>query len=271
MKMFKLKYFVLVVIIVTQWSCAVNDDIKDSNTAATNSKSFVFEEGIDHYIIDGQITNDRQIIVQAAKNAWNIHFDYPVNKAVISTTPDEFEKYKNSNLEFKKAFEHSDNVSTSDFSKSTFDFLATTVTIPSGEWDLYTEASRSSSRDSNIFVRYNNNSRGKSSKLLIGQVQNSDSDMSTFSNHQYNYDAFVTITTLDDPIIYKFSDLSEIIANDYKFPTVILSLSNTSANNLVKTFYKNTSMGGTGISVTVGSGNVNRITNVELSDPESYK
>ena len=68
MKMFKLKYFVLVVIIVTQWSCAVNDDIKDSNTATTNSKSFVFEEGIDHYIIDGQITNDRQIIVQAAKN-----------------------------------------------------------------------------------------------------------------------------------------------------------------------------------------------------------
>ncbi len=102
MKIFKLKYLALSIVLATLSSCSKDYDLKEADkTATADSNSFVFEEGINNYVVDGQLVYDRKQIANAAKNPWNIHYDFPHNKVVISTTPVEFEKYKNSNIEFK--------------------------------------------------------------------------------------------------------------------------------------------------------------------------
>lgn len=100
MKIYNLKYFALLLATV-MISCSKDDLIKEADKEAVNeSNSFVFEDCINNYVIDGKITYDHKEIANAAKNAWNVHYDYPHNKVVISTTPAEFEKYKKIDTEF---------------------------------------------------------------------------------------------------------------------------------------------------------------------------
>ena len=96
-------------VITALMSCSKDSDIEAADKdAITKTNSFVFEKEINNYVIDGQLTYDRTAIANAATSAWNIHYDYPHNKVVISTTPATFEKYKNSNLELKNALIEND-------------------------------------------------------------------------------------------------------------------------------------------------------------------
>jgi hypothetical protein len=103
MKIFKLKCLALALTLVTLGSCASDDALKDGEKTASKENAFVFEDDIKNYVIDGKLTYDRKEITNAAENAWNVHYDFPNNKVVISTTTEEFEKYKNSDIEFKNA------------------------------------------------------------------------------------------------------------------------------------------------------------------------
>jgi hypothetical protein len=109
MKNFKLKYVALILTVASFTSCSKDYAIEEADkTAIENSDAFVFEDNINNYVIDGEMTYDRKQIASSAKKAWNVHYDYPHNKVVISTTPEEFETDKKSDLEFKKNFEKND-------------------------------------------------------------------------------------------------------------------------------------------------------------------
>ncbi|WP_310557075.1 hypothetical protein [Flavobacterium sp.] len=94
-------------IVATQWSCAVEDSVKEADKAAAATSNFVIEPTM-NYFINGTLTYDYDAVKVAAKDAWNIHFDGSTNKVVISTTPDEFEKYIKSNGELEKALADND-------------------------------------------------------------------------------------------------------------------------------------------------------------------
>lgn len=88
---------------VLQWSCATNEpliDAKNDSDASSNSTQFDIIPGM-NYIVDGKKTAERDLLVATQRNAWNVHFDFPENKVVISTTEKEFNRYVNSNEEFK--------------------------------------------------------------------------------------------------------------------------------------------------------------------------
>jgi hypothetical protein len=102
MKIFKVKCMVLSFLLATMVSCSKDETIKEADNVATaSSKSFEFRQDINNYLVDGQITYDRQLISKAAETAWNIHYDFPHNRVSISTTASAFNKYKNTAEAFK--------------------------------------------------------------------------------------------------------------------------------------------------------------------------
>ncbi len=106
MKNIKLKYFAVALMMVLQWSCATNETLID----AKNDSDIVSDTQFDvipgmKYIVDDKEIVDRNLLVTAQKKAWNVHFDFPENKVVISTTEREFSKYVNSNELFKQHLE----------------------------------------------------------------------------------------------------------------------------------------------------------------------
>ena len=106
MKIFKLKYLALSFLFVTMVSCSKDETIKEAdNAAVAASKSFEFRQDINNYLVDGQITYNRQLIAKAAETAWNIHYDFPHNRVSISTTASAFNKYKKTAEAFKNNVE----------------------------------------------------------------------------------------------------------------------------------------------------------------------
>ena len=103
-KILSLSFFVMFLA-----SCMKQDVIE---TATKEEKeiidSFTFENGVSEYVVDGKTVIDHQQIAKLAKDAWNIHYDFPNGKVVISTTPTEFEDYKERNIELKKQLTISD-------------------------------------------------------------------------------------------------------------------------------------------------------------------
>ncbi|WP_394758293.1 hypothetical protein [Flavobacterium sp.] len=91
-------------IIATQWSCAVDEGVKQADKAVAATSDFVIEPNM-NYFINGALTYDYDAVKVAAKDAWNTHYDYSKNKVVISTNPTEFEKYKKNDIEFARRFE----------------------------------------------------------------------------------------------------------------------------------------------------------------------
>ncbi len=96
-------------------SCTKPDIIETAQKESEEIiNSFVFEDGIREYAIDGKTVTDHPQIANAAKNAFNVHYDYPNERVVISTTPKMFESYQNSNTELKHALEQSDKAVATD-------------------------------------------------------------------------------------------------------------------------------------------------------------
>ncbi|RKS95525.1 hypothetical protein BC952_1215 [Flavobacterium limicola] len=100
MKIFKLKHIAVVLIAGLLVSCTATDTMPEVEQNATIETDGLPIENGTHYVINGSVTNDINAVKIAAKDAWNIHYDYSKNKIVISTTPSEFEKYKKIDLEF---------------------------------------------------------------------------------------------------------------------------------------------------------------------------
>lgn len=107
MKNFKIKYLSFAFMLVYFASCSTSESVKDIESSEQDTNAFVFDKDINNYVIDGVVNNDHEAIAAAAKDAWNIHYDYSENKVVISTTPNEFEKYRNSSVETRNEFETS--------------------------------------------------------------------------------------------------------------------------------------------------------------------
>ena len=103
MKTFMFKILSLSFFVMSLASCMKQDVIE---TKAKEEEeiinSFTFQDEIKEYVIDGKTVTDHQQIANVAKNAWNVHIDYPNEKVVISTTPKMFDSYQNSNTEFNE-------------------------------------------------------------------------------------------------------------------------------------------------------------------------
>lgn len=150
MKIFKCKYIACLLALGFLYSCAT-ESVKEFDEQAVKTDP-IFQAGIDSYIIDGKISSDRQKISNAASDAWNVHTDYPNKKIVISTTQEEFENYKNSNIEFKMALEDNEKAN-NDVSKRTDKNQKTTavVGIHGGKFDAL-------NYPNNLIFHYNYNS-----------------------------------------------------------------------------------------------------------------
>jgi hypothetical protein len=103
MKNFKINFALFSFVVVLITSCA-NDSTLENADNATND-SFVFQDGINNYEVNGKLEYDRKLIANSVQNAHVIHYDYPHNKVAIFTTQQVFEKYKNSDEVYKRAFE----------------------------------------------------------------------------------------------------------------------------------------------------------------------
>lgn len=87
---------------VLQWSCATNEPLIDAKD--TSNSSFDIDTKMS-YSINGKVTDDSELIKDAQKKAWNVHFDYSTNKVVISTTELEYKNYLNSDTEYNARLE----------------------------------------------------------------------------------------------------------------------------------------------------------------------
>lgn len=117
MKIFKLKHIVVVLIAGLLGSCTATDNLPEAaETAAIENGDFVMDPNM-HYLVNGLVTSDKDLIKKSIKDAWNIHYDFPHNKVTISTSPIEFEKYKNSNLELKNTLAENDRAAKENDSK----------------------------------------------------------------------------------------------------------------------------------------------------------
>ena len=85
-------------------SCTASDNLPEASAdAAVENGEFVTNPSM-HYLVNGVVTNDKDLIKKSLSNAWNTHYDYSKNKVVISTNPTEFEKYKKNDIEFALRF-----------------------------------------------------------------------------------------------------------------------------------------------------------------------
>ncbi len=90
------------------WSCATHEPLIDAkNDSDVNSTQFDIIPAM-NYIVDGKVTADKDLIKTVQKNAWNVHFNFPESKVVISTTEREFDEYVNSDEAFKTRLEEND-------------------------------------------------------------------------------------------------------------------------------------------------------------------
>lgn len=105
MKNYILNFALFICLIAGSASCTNDSVLKDADQEAVQeNNAFEFEDNISRYLIDGKLVNDRAEIANAAANAWNVHYDYPHNKVVISTTPATYDVYLKSDVEMYKSY-----------------------------------------------------------------------------------------------------------------------------------------------------------------------
>ena len=240
MKIFKLKYLMLSLVATGLVSCVKDDIIQSADKeAVTELNSFVFQEEINNYVIDGKVTYDRSEIANAAKEAWNVHFDYPHSKVVISTTPAKFEEYKNSNLEFKTALIEDDKASTHVTNK------AVAVGIHNGKYDAI-------NYDSNLVFHFQNTTDKYHYIFVRAANTNINSQVST---HRISNDGTLSTANLNLNSAGMFTTNS----------TKGFLKNNSNSQSRTITFYKYIDYIGPNLSVTVGSNKSKRIDSVVSS------
>ena len=248
MKIFKLKYVALALTLATLGSCASDDSLKEGEKTTADENTFVFEDGINNYVINGQLTFDHKVIGNAAKDAWNIHYDYPHNKVVISTTSGEFEKYKSSDTEFKSRFE-SPNLTPAVENNGTNSSKAA-VTYNQYDAINYT----------NHLVFYWHDASGQQ-YTIFPVVRNNDVNIG-FNAHYIRNNATTYVGTFNIAGSRAFNTGAHDVNDD-------TYLRNTATTSKTITFFSGTNNTGTTTSITLGAAAKTRIIN--RSGAASYR
>ena len=107
-------------------SCTASDNLPEASVdTALENGDFVMDPNM-HYLVNGVVTNDKDLIKKSLTNAWNTHFDYSKNKVVISTNSTEFEKYQSVDKDFAVRF----NEKSVNIDKSTNDARVAATNVP---------------------------------------------------------------------------------------------------------------------------------------------
>jgi hypothetical protein len=267
MKILKLKYVALILTIASFTSCSKDYAIEEADkTAIENSDAFVFEDGINNYVIDGQLTYDRKQIGKEAKDAWNVHYDIPQNRVVISTTPESFEKYKNSNLEFKKALQDNDREA-----KKNSDEMMVNKALPTGAPASYIAPHANQHL---IMFSYTKVTIDYNRKHFVSFIAGLDPDLSGRNAYEEIYydgigsSANNHILTPCRLVNINFSDLFTSGSSKPTMKAYIVNESQTSS--LTKTFWKEISYAGQTITYTVSKNSQRIISGLQSFGPKSY-
>lgn len=262
MKIFKLKYLILgIVSVASAVSCTKDDVVKDADLASIkSSNSFEFRDDINNYIIDGKLTYDRTEVANVAKDAWNVHYDFSKNRVVISTTPAKFEEYKNSNPEFKAALLENDKASKIPIVEPTGPAKGANR---AGDIDDYTNFEIGGISKNDMLI-YKHRFSNYNTKLVVAHAALYDDDLTNRATVEWNQ---IDAPYVDTENIYDLFTLSTVVDK-------LFFLSNDRNNNtkLTKTFYKNTSYGGTSTSFTLSNATTKNVTStLDNFNPKSYK
>ncbi|WP_310556760.1 hypothetical protein [Flavobacterium sp.] len=263
MKIFKLKYVVLSLVLTTLVSCSKDSVIEAADKVAiAETDAFVFEDGINNYVVDGELTYDRKVIAEAAKDAWNVHYDYPHNKVVISTNKIELDKYMKSNVELKNALLENDKNDKAEIAKiNTPQVMASTFLPTTGlPSDIL-----SGFEDKNLIV---SSYRLDNTKFFNQFVATSDDDLT-------NRNVYISGVDVVNNIQYPF-ELSENANYSYLFTGPfsyirVVMINENSTSTLTKTFYKYKYYVGQSIIFTAPAHGYANLTNLVSFDPKSYK
>jgi hypothetical protein len=266
MKIFKLKYLVLSVVLSTLVSCSKDTAIETADKAAiAATDAFVFDDNYNNYVIDGKLTYDHKEISTAAKGAWNVHYDGSKNKVVISTTPAEFEKYKNSNLEFKNALAENDKaaLNSSNDSKGSNAANKATVIPSGGPADV-----NAIYGDEHLITYIWDNGDVRHLQVFIPTAKaNLNFTISTHVS-KFNKLTGAAISVGVASTTY----FNSVFKSDSAYTNQDAVMQNESATQtLTKTFYQLPSYAGASTSFTAGAQANCVLTNLKLFSPQSYK
>lgn len=261
MKIFKLKYLALTLVATTLVSCVKDDVIKEADKAAiTSSNSFTFDEAYKTYIINGNISFNREEIASAAKDAWNVHYDGSKGRVVISTTPAEFEKYKNSNIEFKKQLAESDKEAMIQNRPAPL----VTKAIPAGG-----PASVLAIFENKVVLAYTY--ENSTNNYFVQFVPTSDADLNATDVYRKIWNSNGSTVTSDFAQGLNH-DFDAVFANYYGFTNVDGAINNVkTASTHTETFYKNDNYLGTSKSYTAPKKGWVKLTDLVFLEPSSYK
>ena len=271
MKIFKLTYLAFVLVAGLLGSCTATDNLPEAAVnAAIENGDFVMDPNM-HYFVDGISTNDKDLIESKMKNAWNVHFDGSKNKVVISTSPAEFEKYKDSNIEFKNALAENDKAALNNSNEKKGSDIASksnaTTSLPAGA-------------PANVNLIYKDKSvicfkffRQDNYVYMIQFIPTYSPDMHVpvlLHTQAFNRSTGATIKVFEgtnQDITYYFP----YNAGYYFLMGLKIMMNNESASNsLTKSFYTGKSYTGSSHTFTVGA-NANIDLGILTSKVESYK
>ena len=241
-------------------SCTASDNLPEASAdAAVENGSFVIDPKV-HYIINGAVTHDFDAVKMAAKAAWNVHFDDPKNRVVISTTPAEFEKYIDSNLELKNAMENNEYNSKVESAK----ISQRSTAIPTGGPATVVSAYEDKSV---IACSYNNSSNEKVFFQFVATYREDCGYMSGV--HRMTLDA-TTGNTISDFQSGQINFRFIFQPNTLKFIRIYLNNEHGS-NSLTKTFYSGLYYSGSSYTYTAAKhGNVS-LGNLTSLQPYSFR
>ena len=258
MKIFKLKYIVVVLIAGLLGSCTSTDNLPEAaENAAIENGDFVMDLNM-HYLVDGLVTSDKDLIKNSINNAWNVHFDDSKGKVVISTNPAEFEKYKNANQEFKNALE----VNESNARIENKSVVQRVAAIPTGGPATVVAGFT----DQSVIIISH---AYPSSFYYIQFHATSDTDLTTRAVYEMQ---FRSDGTLRSDFTYQPYKYVSLIFSNSTYTDVRAVLNNESGTStLTKTFYRNINFTGASQSYTVPRHGYSNIGYLLSLDPLSYR
>jgi hypothetical protein len=257
MKNIKLKYFAFALMMLLQWSCA-KTDIPEATKKESEEiiNSLVFNDDIREYVLDGKTVTDHQQIADAAKKAWNVHYDYPNEKVVISTTPKVFDSYQNSNTEFKQALEQNAKaVATNSNNEETRS--AKVAAVPAGAPPSIILAHQDKSM---IGFSYEVITPRKTTLVHDFFIASSDADLTSTRMVIFSIDKSTGVSELDAFInpSYNFNNILKSTTSLTNFRCYMNNESRTAS--LTKTFYEKANYTGPSLTVTAAKNtNINLI------------
>ncbi len=228
-------------------SCTASDNLPEADENAAKENGDFFMDSNMHYSVDGLITSDKDLIKKSFTKAWNTHYDYSKNRVVISTNSTEFEKYKTSNLEFKKHFEGSGEFAEVKLHPNT-NMNATTSRATATASDYPHKQFNGISHPNHLmwYIYDNKVAPYTPNVLLVRNVSKTDTTTNTdFAAHSISSTGTATSFDLNPYGSRMFHKAEDRKTGDY---TMLRNTSNSASKSV--TFYKLINYGGTG-SVTI--------------------